>query len=486
MTPLDSSSNGAAGNSGPLHTLLRRVVDVREDEVRAMLTSFAFFFFLLSSYFVLRPIRDAVAAASGVTKLPWLFTGTLAVTLICNPLFSSLVVRFPIRRVIPISYHFFIASFLVFYVVLRFVSTGEGSTIDTWMQRAFFIWTTVFALFNTSIFWSLMADSFHSDQAKRLFGFIGVGGTLGSIIGSAATAVLAPRLGAVNVLLVSSVLVELAILTILRFPLQSRGDGRGVRGAHVRQGGSRRRDLERRDEPDGNVVIGGSVWSGFTHVLKSPYLLAICAFMILYTIGSTVLYFAQSDIVGHVYADRTARTAVLAQLELVTQILTVITQIFFTGRIIRWIGLAAALALMPAISIIGFGSLGLIPVFVTVAVFTVLRRASNFAITNPSMEVLFTVVRREDKYKAKNVIETFVYRGGDQVGAWFYAGLAALGLTLAGISYITVPLCAVWLAIGVWLGRKQAKLAAAELPRQYAVSDPRTGPALAEPSRQPT
>ncbi|HEY4130077.1 MAG TPA: MFS transporter [Gemmatimonadaceae bacterium] len=458
---------------------------MRADEVRAMLTSFAFFFFLLSSYFMLRPIRDAVAAASGVTKLPWLFAGTLTVTLICNPLFSSLVVRFPIRRVIPISYHFFIVTFLTFYVVLRFVSNGETSTLDVWMQRAFFVWTTVFALFNTSIFWSLMADSFHSEQAKRLFGFIGVGGTLGSIVGSAATAVLAPRLGAVNVLLVSAVLVELAIITIIRFPLQSQGGGRASNsGRRHLSAKAIARDSARRDEADGNEVIGGSVWSGFTHVLKSPYLLAICAFMILYTIGSTVLYFAQSDIVGHVYADRTARTAVLAQLELVTQILTVITQIFFTGRIIRWIGLAAALALLPAISILGFGSLGLVPVFVTVAVFTVLRRASNFAITNPAMEVLFTVVRREDKYKAKNVIETFVYRGGDQVGAWFYAGLAALGLSLAGISYVTVPLSMIWLGIGVWLGRKQAKLAAGDGPQQYSMADPKTGRPFAEPSRQ--
>jgi AAA family ATP:ADP antiporter len=353
------------------------------------------------------------------------------------------------------------------------------------MQRAFFIWTTVFALFNTSIFWSLMADSFHSDQAKRMFGFIGVGGTLGSIVGSAATAALAAKLGAVNMLLVSAALVELAIVIILRFPLRSQGDGHGLRRAHLSRGGVRR-DIEQRDDPDAGEVIGGSIWSGFTHVLKSPYLLAICAFMILYTVGSTVLYFAQSDIVGREYLNRSARTAVLAQLELVTQILTVITQIFFTGRIIRWIGLAAALALLPAISVLGFGSLGVFPVFITVAIFTVLRRASNFAINNPAMEVLFTVVRREDKYKAKNVIETFVYRGGDQVGAWFYAGLSALGLGLAGISYVTVPLSAIWLAIGVWLGRKQAKLAAADVSQQQIVSESRVASALAEPSQQPS
>jgi AAA family ATP:ADP antiporter len=432
--------------SGALHALLRRAVDVRPDEVRALLTSFAFFFFLLSSYFVLRPIRDAVAAASGARNLSWLFAGTLTVTLIFNPLFSGLVVRFPIRRVIPISYHFFVANLLAFYLVLRSIGNMEGSTAGIWIGRAFFIWTTVFALFNTSIFWSLMADAFRSDQAKRMFGFIGVGGTLGSIVGSAATAALAQKIGAVNLLVVSAGLLELAIFTIVRFPLQAQG------------GGIAARRRKRGDDEDGDV-IGGSVWAGFTEVVRSPYLLGICAFLIFYTVGSTILYFAQADIVGRTYADTAARTAVLAKLELAAQVLTVITQIFFTGRIIRWLGLAVTLALLPAMSILGFGALGAVPTFTTLAIFTVLRRASNFALTNPAMEVLFTVVPREDKYKAKNIIETFVYRGGDQLGAWYYAGLAAIGLSLAGISFVAVPLGVIWLFLGLWLGKRQAAMA---------------------------
>ena len=447
-----SSSSEIELDRGPLHAFLRRAVDVKADEIGPMMTSFAFFFFLLSSYFVLRPIRDAVAAASGVNRLPWLFAGTLMVTLAFNPLFSGLVVRFPIRRVIPISYNFFVVNLLAFYVVLRFISTAEGSTVDVWMGRAFFVWTTVFALFNTSIFWSLMADAFRSDQAKRLFGFIGVGGTLGSISGSAATAALATKIGAVNLLLVSAALLEIAVFVVVKFPLRSHG-------------GPKTRD----DERD---VIGGSVWAGFTKVVSSPYLLAICAFMVLYTVGSTFLYFEQSDIVGKYYADRTARTEVLAQLELAAQVLTIITQIFFTGRIIRWLGLAVTLALLPAISIVGFAGLGFIPTFATLAVFTVIRRASNFALTNPAMEVLFTVVPREDKYKAKNIIETFVYRGGDQVGAWIYAGLAAVGLTLVGISYAAVPFGVVWLWLGLWLGRRQAKLAAGEPAKPTMQAEP--------------
>ena len=223
---------GETGGRAAHSALLRRVVDVRPGEVRAMLTSFAFFFFLLSSYFVLRPIRDAVAAASGVTKLPWLFAGTLTVTLIFNPLFSGLVVRFPVRRVIPISYQFFVAKHAG--VLRRVALRVERRKARRWtcgLGRAFFVWTTVFALFNTSIFWWLMADAFKSEQAKRLFGFIGVGGTLGSISGSAATAALATRIGAVNLLLVSAALLELAVFTVVRFPLRRRRRGRAMTAA---------------------------------------------------------------------------------------------------------------------------------------------------------------------------------------------------------------------------------------------------------------
>jgi ATP:ADP antiporter, AAA family len=426
-------------------TLLRRAVDVETDEVNAMLMSFVFFFFVLSGYFVLRPIRDAVAAASGVQQLPWLFAGTLTATLLFNPLFSALVVRYPARKFVPISYQFFIANLLVFYVLMRFVSPGENSATDIWTGRAFFVWTSVLSFFGTSIFWCFMADVFRSDQAKRLFGFIGVGGTIGSIVGSTVTATLAPIIGSVNLLLVSAALLQLAAFTVMKFPASPRGEGSATRAGTS-------------DLID-NEVIGGSVMSGVTSVLKSPYLLGIALFLILYSVGSTFLYFQQSDIVGRYFADRAARTTVLARLELAAQVLTVITQVFFTGRIIRWIGLAAALAVLPVMSMLGFGALGLMPVFTTLAVFTVLRRATNFSLTNPAMETLFTVVPREDKYKAKSFIETFVYRGGDQIAAWTYAGLAALGLGLAGIAFTAVPVSAVWFVLAVWLGRKQAVLA---------------------------
>ena len=449
--PLNRSAERTRAEHGALHALLRRVVDVEPHEVRAMLASAVFFFCALASWFVLRPLRDAVAAGTTPTQLSWLFVGTLTTTLVANPLFWALVVRFPPRKFIPYAYQVIVASLLVFYVLLRLGRGHDGSAVDVWTSRAFFVWTSMFNLFVTSLFWCFMADVFRSDQAKRLFGFIGVGGTLGSVAGSAATAVLAKGIGDVNLLLVSCVLLELAVVAVARFPLPG--------SAPERAGDAdRRAQLSQVAQLQGRAV-GGNLWAGFTHTVKSPYLLGIAVFLVLFTIGSTFLYFEQSSIVGATFTDRATRTAVLARVELLVQVLTVLTQIFLTGRIIRWFGLVSALAFLPVVSMLGFGALASVPVFGALAAFVVLRRAGNFALTNPGMEVLFTVVPREDKYKAKSFIETFVYRGGDQIGAWTFAGLTALGLGLSAISWVAVPMSAVWLGLGVWLSRKQAALA---------------------------
>ncbi len=432
-------------------------MDVRPDEVRALLASAAFFFCALAGWFVLRPMRDAVAAGTTPAQLSLLFVGTLTVTLIANPIFWTTVVRHAPRTFIPVAYHVIVASLLVFYVLLRFVAGHEGSATDVWIGRGFFVWTSVFNLFITSLFWCFMADVFRSEQAKRLFGFIGVGGTLGSVAGSAATAAWAKQLGEVNLLLVSCVLLELAVLAVVRFPLteQARDDGAADVAAAVE---SREARLARLTAYNARPV-GGSVWAGFTRTIKSPYLLAIAVYLVLFTIGSTFLYFEQSSIVGATYADRASRTAVLARIELAVQLLTVFAQIFFTGRIIKWFGLVTALAFLPVVSMLGFGALANLPAFGALAAFVIARRAGNFALTNPGMEVLFTVVPREDKYKAKSFIETFVYRGGDQLGAWTFAGLTALGLSLAGIAWVAVPISAIWLGLGVWLARRQNAMA---------------------------
>jgi len=436
---VSGAKSGPEEKPGLLLRALRTVVDVQPLELTAMVLSGLYFFFLLCSYFILRPIRDEMAVSAGVSKLPWLFAGTLAAMLLCNPLFSGLVARFRAKHFIALTYQFFVLNLVLFYVLAR-VLPGGG---EPWLGRSFFVWTSVYNLFVVSIFWAFMADYFRSDQAKRLFGFIGMGGTLGSITGSGLTALLAARIGTQQLLLVSAALLELTLCIVLAFP--------------------RRRSAATKDKGPEDAVIGGSAWAGIQSVAKSPYLRGICAFLLLYTLGSTFLYFEQTDVVGRYFSTRNARTELLAKLEFGAQVLTVVIQFFFTGRVIRWIGLAATLAVMPAISAIGFSAIGLsamqttalLPSFVA---FSILRRGTNFGLTNPAMEVLFTVVPREDKFKAKSFIETFVYRAGDQIGAWSYAGLTALGLGLSGIAWAVVPFCALFTALAVWLGRTEEEL----------------------------
>ncbi len=434
---------GAQPETRPVSQLLRRVVEVKPSELKAMLLASLYFFFLLASYFILRPIRDEMAVAAGVSKLPWLFAGTLTAMLLCNPLFSALVARFRVKQFIGIIYQFFVLNLVLFYVLSRTLSTAG----ELWLGRAFFIWTSVYNLFVVSVFWSFIADNFRSEQGKRLFGFIGMGGTVGSICGSALTALLAVRIGTTRLLLVSAALLEVTFLIVLSFPKPS-----AVQPASE-------------SEPPSSI-IGGSAWAGISRVTKSPYLLGICAFLLLYTLGSTFLYFEQTEVVGRYFSSRNARTEMLAKLEFGSQLLTVLIQFFLTGRVIRWIGLAATLAVMPAISAIGFSAIGLsalqatalLPCFVA---FSILRRGTNFGLTNPSKEVLFTVVKREDKFKAKSFIDTFVYRAGDQIAAWTYAGLSALGLGLSGIAWVAVPLSGAFLVLAVWLGRTEEELAVA-------------------------
>jgi AAA family ATP:ADP antiporter len=265
----------------------------------------------------------------------------------------------------------------------------------------------------------------------------------------------------VNLLLVSATLIEIAVFVVMRFPSSI------LSGPLMP---ARKTD----DAP-----IGGSAWAGLTRLLGSPYLLAIAGFLTLYIFGSTVLYAAQSDLVGRFYPTRAARTTVLAQLEFAAQSLTLITQIFLTGRIIRWIGLAATLAIVPVASVLGFGALGIVPVFETLAIFTVCRRAANFSLMNPAMETLFTVVTREDKYKAKNFIETFLYRFSDQLTVWAYAGLAAIGLGLSGIALAITPVAALSVGLAFWLGRRQREMAGTH--RDAAPSAVAVGPVVPTP-----
>jgi ATP:ADP antiporter, AAA family len=408
--------------------LLQRVVEVKADEVRAMLLACLYFFCLLASWFIMRPIREQMGVAGGTRNLPWLYTGTLLATLAVHPPFAALVARLPRRLFITIAYRFFVVNILVFFALFRLMPEHL-----VWIGRVFFVWTSVFNLFVTSVFWAFMVDVFRTDQGKRLFGFIGVGGTLGGIAGSALTAGLADLIGPTQLLLISALLVELAVQCVRRLHHTARAA-----------------EATSTAEP----LIGGATLAGVGHVLRSPYLLNICLYMLLFTIGSTVLYFQQAEIAAANFTGRPAQTAFFARIDLAVSILTLVTQGFLTGRLIKWLGVGVALAVLPVLSMIGFASLGAVPVLTVFVVFQVLRRAGEYAVARPARELLYTVLDREDKYKAKHFIDTFVYRGGDQVGAWSMAGLTALGLGVTGTAYAAVPIAVLWLGISLWLGRR--------------------------------
>ena len=418
--------------------IFQRAVDVKPDEVQALLWSCLYFFSILSAYYVIRPIRDEMGVAGGVQNLPWLFTGTLLGMIALNPPFAALVARLPRRRFVSITYRFFMANLLIFYLLLQ-ATTGSQ---NIWVGRGFYIWTAIFNLFVVSVFWGFMADTFTTSQGKRLFGFIGAGGTIGGILGSAITAALVERLGSAFLLFVSIFLLEVGVQSMKRLSNLSESFA------------------DRQRETNTAAPIGGKILAGLTRLWQSPYLLAICAYMLLFTILSTFLYFAQADIVGRTFTNRAARTALFAQIDLWVNILTLATQLFLTGRIVKALGVAFTLTLVPLLTVLGFGMLGFVPALAVVVVFQVLRRAGNFAVARPTREILFTVISREDKYKAKSFIDTFVYRLGDQVGAWTSGLMRFMGLSLAGNAFIAVPISIVWLISGLWLGRKQEALAA--------------------------
>src|SRR4029453_14773066 len=439
-----SESQAAADvEGGSVYRLLKRLIDVGPGEMLALSWSWLYIFCVLSSYYILRPIRDGMGVAGGVENLQWLFTGTLLGMIVVNPPFAALVAKLPRVRFIAITYRFFIANLLIFILLLH-LATAEQ---HIWVGRLFFIWTSVFNLFVVSVFWALMVDVFDSEQGKRLFGFIAAGATLGGIAGSSITASLAKDVPATYLLVGSALLLEGAVFSVRRLSRLSDA-------------------LQRRPAAEsGEPLIGGNILSGLTHAFKSPYLINVSLYILLFAITSTFLYFQQADIARQSFADRGARTAFFARVDLWVNILTLSAQLFLTGRVLRLVGVAMTLAALPLLSIFGFGILALTPTIAVLVVSQMLRRAGNFAFARPSREVLFTVVPREDKYKAKSFIDTVIYRLGDQVGAWSYAALGFFGLGLTGISLVAVPLSIVWLVNGLWLVRKQSMLETQQVPK---------------------
>ena len=416
---------------------LQRLVDVESGEQKAMLWAFCYFFVLLCSYYILRPMRDEMGVAGGVENLQWLFTGTFIAMLAMVPLFGWLTSRYPRATFLPMVYGFFIINLLMFYLLF------SSDVADIWVARCFFIWVSVFNLFVVSVFWSFMTDIFSNRQARKLFGFIAAGGTAGALVGPALTATLVKPLGPENLMLASAVLLGCAMFCIRQLILW--------RMAY--------------DDTDATIStstgnpLGGSVLAGIRLVFQSPYLLGIALLMLLFTTLATFLYFQQAQIIRDTFSDPSERTAVFASIDLAVNLLTVLIQLFFTGRLVRWLGLPWTLALVPLLLALGFMALAVAPVLAVLAVVQIIRRAGNYAIMRPSREMLYVVLGQEEKYKAKNFIDTTVYRGGDAISAWIYTGLRSLGLGLSGIAWIAVPLAGLWAFLAYRLGREQTRKA---------------------------
>ncbi len=454
MTPSSGSSPTPSGTAERVGAWLRRFIEIRPHEVPVVGWCWLYIFSVLSSYYILRPIRDQAGVAGGVNNLQWLFTGTLVGMMLVNVPFAYLVKTLPRSRFIPITYRVFATNILLFAVVFHWSDAAQA----VWIGRMFFIWVSVFNLFVVSVFWQMNVDLFDPEQGQRLFGVIAAGATVGAIVGSGLTATLARHVPPTVLLLGAAILLEIAVFSVGRLSrLSTTLDRRPAAGAV-------------------QAPIGGSVFAGITRAFGSPYLLNVSVFLLLFAITSTFLYFQQAAIVGRSFSDRGAQTAFFATVDLLVNVLTLVVQLCLTGRIVLLVGVALTLGLLPALTIVGFGALALLPTIMAVAVFQVLRRAADYAIARPAREVLYTVVPREDRYKAKSFIDTVVYRTGDQLGAWSVALLRAIGFGPAQVSLAAIPLAALWLVNALWLGRRQERLAA----RQAAA------PARSRPARTAT
>ena len=422
--------------SEQFHPLLFRVVAIRPGETRALLWSFAYFFCLLAGYYVLRPVRDEMGLASGVKNLPWLFTATFFVMLAVVPIYGALVARLPRQRFIPLVYHFFVANIIIFWVLL---TQGIGLTITA---QVFFVWISVFNLFAVSVFWSFMADLYGSEQGKRLFGFIAAGGSAGALLGPIIAAGLAVPIGRANLLIIAALLLECAVFCAMRLETAAAAF-KAERAATAK--------------PD--AALGGSWIAGIVMIARSPYLAGIALWVALLSLAGTFLYFQQANIVAALTDDPNQRTAIFARIDLAVSLLTIVVQFLATGKLIKRFGAGPATAFLPLVFALGFIALWATPMLWVVIAFQAVQRAANFAISNPAREVLFTVVEREEKYKAKNVIDNVVFRGSDALFGWLFTALRGAGMELGAISLATVPVTAAWLALALALGRMQEKRA---------------------------
>ncbi|MEO6927540.1 MAG: MFS transporter [Casimicrobiaceae bacterium] len=399
---------------------LQRLTRATPHELCASLWAFVYFFALLAGYYVLRPIRDEMAIQGGPRALSELFTMVFATMLVIAPVFGALTARFPRKRLLPWLYAFFVLDLIAFWWAFN-----VGDTQRPVVAKTFFVWVSVFNLFAVSLFWSFMADIFDTAQAKRLYGFIAAGGTAGALAGPTLTAIFVMLVGVKGMVLVSAAFLVLAIVAILR--LRAWAEAAGVAEPAKRE-----------------AALGGSMFTGIFDVLRSPYLIGICFFLLCFSLLSTFLYFMQTDLVPAAIHDSAGRTRLLALVDLAVNLLTLAIQLFAFSAMMQRLGTTFTLTLMPVIAAVGFALLGADPVLPTLVVFGVLRRAGEYAVSKPARETLFNVLPASQKYRAKNFIDTVVHRGGDTASSWIFNGLRAAGVSLATMAWIAVPVSFAW------------------------------------------
>lgn len=402
-------------------------------ELHVVVLAMVFAFVLMAGYSLLKPVRDEIGSAHE-EYLSWLWSGTFLVMLALVPLFGWAASRFRRRTLIVGTYQFFSANLVVFYFLLRGLPP-EG-TLRTIVDCSFYVWVSVFNLFALSVFWSFLADTFRSEEGKRCFARIMMGATLGAIVGPWLTTLLVDPLGTANLMWVSIGLVQAAVLCFLvldRGQAQASGSG----------------SLSR--------ALGGGIWDGARTVWRSPYLRSICVYLLLFLVSSGFLYRLKAHYAHDFFEDRGARTAFYANIEIVSNVLTLALQFLVTGKLLQRLGVGFTLAILPVLTMLAFGALGLWTSLATIAVADVLRRAGNYALAKPAREVLFTVVPRDQKYKSKSFLDTFVYRGGDSAVSWMYDGFATF-LQGSGLALAVVPFAALWTGSAVRLGRLNKKL----------------------------
>ena len=417
-------------NDNPVMRAIAKLFNIEGREASAVLAGLLMFFFLFVGYFMLRPVRETMGIAGGVDNLQWLFTATFVATLAALPLYGWIASKAARRRILPWTYGFFVLNLLAFAAGLL------AQPENLWLARSFYVWLSVFNLLTISLAWSVLADLMATRQAKRLFALIAAGASLGGLTGPLLGTLLVAPLGHAGLLMLSAAF--LAASAISAMWLQRWRDKHPLATE----------DTSARQKP-----LGGNPFAGATAVFKSKYLMAIAIFVILLTSVSTFLYFEQARLVAETFTDRTRQTQIFGTIDTVAQSLSILTQVLVTGRVAQRLGVSVLLVAVPLIVAAGFVWLALSPVFAVFVVVMVVRRAGEYAFVRPGREMLYTVVPAEDKYKAKNFIDTVVYRGGDAISAWVKRGLDLLAEHPATAMIIGAVIALVWAGSGGLLGR---------------------------------